>query len=231
MTKEQVRKGPRMAGEGTLSYWFRLEPKNHGEWIDWYIRDHMPSRLTTTFTGARCFQRVDGSPFFMALYTTLTPEALVAPEYLDLLRSASEDDKRRRAWYQDTMRGCLRKSADAGYGSGGIVGCVRYSVKEAGTQNPDKTLSAIAGTLQKVDGIGRVTCLKADPEIRRTMDGARVTGHDDLSVDRVILVECSAENDLRAAFDTLEALPDWKSLTGDVPKVTEAYRLLYEVSR
>src|SRR3974390_3544005 len=107
-----------MRGQGVLAYWFDLIPEVQHEWTDWYIRDHMPSRLGATFTGARCFRAVSGKPEFMALYETATIGALISPEYLSLLRNASEGDRLRRAWYQRTIRGCCRKIADVGYGQG-----------------------------------------------------------------------------------------------------------------
>lgn len=219
-----------MIGEGVLAYWFRLEPENHPEWIDWYIRDHMPSRLGTTFTGARCFQLADGSPWFMALYATPSAEALIAPAYLELLRGASEGDMRRRGWYLETTRGCCRKTADEGYGSGGVVGCIRYE-RTGDDEQAAGHFAAIAAALQAVNGIGRVFCMDADPAIRAKMDEARVTGHDDASADRAVVVECSSEADVEAAFARLEQMPEWAAVAEPTSVRRETYRLLYAIAK
>jgi hypothetical protein len=93
-----------MKSQGALVYWFDLAPDIDDKWVDWYIRDHMPSRVGATFSAAHCFRAVGAKSAFLALYEAETAEALLAPEYLAMLRKPSMDDRLRRGWYLNTVR-------------------------------------------------------------------------------------------------------------------------------
>ena len=218
-----------MMGQGVLAYWFDLLPEKQAEWADWYIRDHMPSRLGATFTGARCFRAVTGKPEFMALYEAESAEALISPEYLALLRNAPEGDRKRRGWYKNTMRGTCRKIEDVGYGQGGIVGTVRFSPKPATDANAIG--AAVAADLAKIERVGRVAFLEADAKVRAKMDEARVTGHDDTSADKIICVECSSEADFNASLEQLKQMPSWTGLADPKSVDIGCYRLLYAIGK
>lgn len=224
MTANEVRHG-----RGILAYWFDLLPEVQPEWADWYIRDHMPSRLGTTFTGARCFRALSGTPGFMALYETVTPEALISPDYLTLLRNAPEGDRRRRAWYLGTTRGCCRVLADVGHGQGGVVGSMRFSPGRA-PQEPGAVASELAVQLASTDRVGRVSVMQADPSIRARMDEARVTGHADGAADWALTVECAAAADVSSAVQRLEQLRAWQSLSAGATTLA-CYQLLYSIAR
>lgn len=219
-----------MKGEGVLAYWFDLLSDKQSEWADWYIRDHMPSRLGATFTGARCFRAISGKPEFMALYEAESAEALIAPEYLALLRNAPEGDRQRRGWYKNTVRGTCRKLADVGYGQGGIVGTVRFSPKPAAADANAQGI-ALAKQLAEIERVGRVAFIESDPKIRATMDGARVTGHDDGSIDRFLCIECSAQGDFEAALGGLRQMPAWTALADPASVDIGCYRLLYAIGK
>jgi len=217
-----------MEREGVLAYWFNLAPEIQREWADWYIRDHMPSRLGATFTGARCLQATSGNGKFMALYTTETPEALISPSYLSLLQNVSDDDRRRRGWYTDTVRGCCRKLEDVGYGHGGIVGSVRFSLREKSALG---NIGEFVKSVASIAPIGRVTYLSADSAIRAKLDAARITGLTDGAADLILLVEGPTEEDVDAAVDRALAMPLW---TGSVDPATvkrETYRVLYSIAK
>ena len=38
---------------GVLAYWFEIAPQVRGEWLHWYMHDHMPSRVGTTFVSGQ----------------------------------------------------------------------------------------------------------------------------------------------------------------------------------
>jgi hypothetical protein len=219
-----------MKGQGVLAYWFDLVPECQLEWADWYIRDHMPSRLGATFTGARCFRAITGKPEFMALYETDSVEALVSPEYLTLLRNAPAGDRARRAWYKQTVRGTCRKLADVGHGQGGIVGTVRFSPRP-GVTDANAVGAEIAEKLAKIERVGRVAFLEADAAVRATMDEARVTGHDDGVADKIMCIECSAEGYFQFCVDELVQMKAWTALAN--PQTTDigCYRLLYAIGK
>lgn len=219
-----------MKGSGVLAYWFDLSPEIQKEWADWYIRDHMPSRVNATFTGARCFRAVSGQPGFMALYDTPSPEELISPDYLALLRGASASDRVRRGWYEGTTRGCCRTLADFGFGQGGFVGSVRFSVKPS-SGSANQIAVAIAEQLAKIERIGRVSLLEADPAIRAKMDEARLTGHADGVADKILTVECSSPADVENALTQLAAMPGWKDIADPASVITACYQLLYSIAK
>ena len=84
------------AETGALIYWFDIRPEIVQDWLDWYLRDHMPSRVGSTFTTGRCFEAIDAPSSHMVLFETSSPEALLAPDYLKLLGTVSDDDRKRR---------------------------------------------------------------------------------------------------------------------------------------
>lgn len=219
-----------MKGQGVLAYWFNLSPEIQPEWADWYIRDHMPSRLGATFTGARCFRALIGKPEFMALYEADSAEALISPEYLALLRNASEGDRKRRGWYKNTVRGTCRKLADIGYGQGGMVGSVRFTPK-AGVADANTRGAAIAGKLASIERVGRVAFIECDAGVRAKMDEARVTGHEDGSADRFFCIECSAQRDFEAAVAALKLMPEWSTLAEPSSVDIGCYQLLYAIGK
>ena len=38
-----------MSEKGALAYWFDIAPEVRELWLDWYLSDHMPSRVGTVF--------------------------------------------------------------------------------------------------------------------------------------------------------------------------------------
>lgn len=220
-----------MSARGLLAYWFDLAPECQAEWADWYIRDHMPSRLGATFTAARCLRSSSAEPQFMALYETPTPEQLIAPDYLALLRNASDGDRRRRRWYEHTVRGCCRVLADHGHGRGGVVCSIRYSPRVGAGAMADQVGAGLAADLAGLARIGRATHLVADAAIRAKMDEARVTGHDDRAADRLLLIECSSDADAERALQHLHSDVRWREHADGPSIAIGTYRLLYAIAR
>jgi len=220
-----------MTSAGVLAYWFDLPREKVPEWAEWYIRDHMPSRVGATFSGARCFRAVKGTPEYVALYTTETVEALLAPDYLALLSQVSPDDRRRRAFYTNTIRATCRVRASFGHGQGGIVGTIRVASRSGEPRLGERIIADIAPQLARSERIGAVQVLEMDRSVRARMDAARVTGHDDGLLDWVVCVEGAREEDFSAAIDSLDGLPAWRELADEGSTDIGCYRMLYAVAR
>jgi len=62
-----------MSKKGALAYWFDIAPEVRELWLDWYLSDHMPSRVGTVFSAGRCYEAIDASSSHMVLFET--PEA------------------------------------------------------------------------------------------------------------------------------------------------------------
>jgi hypothetical protein len=220
-----------MKSQGALVYWFDLAPDTVDEWVDWYIRDHMPSRVGATFSAAHCFRAVGSKPAFLALYEAETAEALLAPEYLALLRKPSADDRRRRGWYQNTVRATCRVCASLGHGQGGVAGTIRVTPPAASrSQIRERLVDDVAPFLAQIKRVGAVQVLEADNEIRTKMDQARVTGRADGSADWAIRFDAAREEDIAGAIAGLQELRAWKELGLTDTATIGSYRLLYSIS-
>ena len=190
-----------MSEKGALAYWFDIATEVRDEWLDWYLSDHMPSRVGTVFTAGRCYEAIDASRSHMVLFETPTPEDLLAPSYLALLQQVSDSDRQRRAWYSNTVRATCRTLAHPGNGLGGVLGVVR--IQGSKVNQPDMGMifsNEVLPVMLGLSCIGAVNVLCNDPYIRKRMDQVRVTGHQDGSTDWVLLIEAGNEKDIRRAW-------------------------------
>jgi hypothetical protein len=221
-----------MSGSGALAYWFDIKPEITVDWLDWYLHDHMPSRVGTTFVSGRCYEAIRASRSHMVLFETTSPEALLAPSYLALLKVVSPEDRQRRGWYANTIRVTCRVPARRGRGTGSVLGVVRIggaSVDRArlGECLANDAVSAVAG----VNGIGSVWLLEHDPAIRSSMDEVRVTGHQDGSADWALLIEAADERHVMTAAARLNDVSSWTSLVLADAVTFDCYRLLYTMTQ
>lgn len=187
------------AETGALIYWFDIRPEIVQDWLDWYLRDHMPSRVGSTFTTGRCFEAIDAPSSHMVLFETSSPEALLAPDYLKLLGTVSDDDRKRRGWYANTVRMTARVRTRLGAGVGSVLSVVRF----------DGSLPTLSSTLMSdiagIPGVGSVWLAEHAPSIRANMDSVRVTGHQDLSAAGALMTEAAIDSDARRAVSAFNA--------------------------
>jgi hypothetical protein len=217
---------------GVLAYWFDIAPAVTGEWLEWYLHDHMPSRVGTTFVSGRCYEALEATRSHMVLFETSTPEALLASSYLALLKQVSEEDRQRRGWYSRTLRVTCRVAARSGRGTGSVLGVIRIGGARAQPADLRRCLAQhVLPALADAPRIGAVWLLENLPAIRARMDEVRVTGHQDGSADWAVLVEGGHEADIAAALARLENVAAWRQLEiGDAVSL-ERYRLLYTMNQ
>ena len=219
------------ADTGALVYWFDIRPEIVADWLAWYLRDHMPSRVGTTFTTGRCFEALDADSSHMVLFETTTPEALLAPDYLRLLGTVSPEDRQRRGWYSNTVRMTARVRTRMGEGIGSVLAVARF---DSALPAPDDghralnrdTLEAIAA----IPGIGSVWVAQHDASIRAQMDQVRVTGHQDRSPAGSLMIEAARIEDADRALDLLTQQPAWKAAVANDAASVGRYRLLYAMA-
>lgn len=217
---------------GALAYWFDIAPAVVDEWLQWYLHDHMPSRVGTTFVSGRCYEAIHAASSHMVLFETGKPEELLAPSYLDLLRVVSPEDRQRRGWYSNTVRVTCRVPARQGSGTGSVLGVVR--VAGATPQSADIAACLardVVPALAAAPRIGAVWLLENDPSIRERMDAVRVTGHQDRSADFAVLIEAGHAADLSAATARLDAVASWRALALGDAVLVDQYRLLYAMTK
>ncbi|WP_250528500.1 hypothetical protein [Caballeronia sp. GAWG2-1] len=221
-----------MSETGALAYWFDIAPSVTGEWLDWYLQDHMPSRVGTTFVAGRCYEALGATSSHMVLFETATPEALLAPSYLELLKQVSDEDRQRRSWYSNPIRVICRVVGRSGRGTGSVLGVLRITDSQGASDEMIRaTLNELLAAGRKVKGIGSAWVLQNDNSMRIRMDEARVTGHQDGSADWAILIEGGHQGDVEKALDLFEGIQAWRSLELGDAVTRGVYRLLYTMSQ
>lgn len=213
---------------GALIYWFDIQRDVVDDWLAWYLRDHMPSRVGTTFTTGRCFEAIDADASHMVLFETTTPEALLAPSYLQLLGNVSDDDRKRRGWYANTVRMTARVPSRSGSGMGNILAVVRFD--EASAITPANA-SDLLESLSSIAGVGSVWVANHDTSIRAQMDAVRVTGHQDRSARQALMIEAARDGDAVQALAMLDAWRHGQQLPEPPHFSIGRYRLLYAMAR
>jgi hypothetical protein len=217
---------------GVLAYWFDVDPAVTGKWLDWYLHDHMPSRVGTTFVTGRCYEKIEASATHMVLFETTSPEALLAPAYLALLSQVTDEDRQRRAWYANTVRVTCRAAARIGRGTGSVLGVVRFSGAPATEDEVRRCLvQDVVPALARTPCIGAVWVVQNDPMLRARMDEVRVTGHQDGSADWAVFIEGGHDADLVSALASLADVASWRSLGLREIATTDRYRLLYTMTQ
>ena len=159
-----------MSEKGVLAYWFDIAPEVRNLWLDWYLSDHMPSRVGTVFSAGRCYEAIDASRSHMVLFETPSAEDLLAPSYVALLKHVSDSDRQRRAWYSNTVRATCRRLAHQGNGLGGVLGVVR--IQGSKVNQPDMGMifsNEVLPVMLGLSCIGAVNVLCNDPDIRQRM--------------------------------------------------------------
>jgi len=217
---------------GALAYWFDIAPDVTAQWLDWYLHDHMPSRVGTVFVSGRCYEALEAGASHMVLFETASPEALFAPSYLGLLGQVSEEDRKRRAWYSNPVRVVCRVRTRSGRGTGSVLGVVRITSARASLNEIANCLAQhVVPVIAKARGIGAVWVLENDESLRARIDEARVTGHADGSADFALLIEAGQQRDVDDALNPLSEIRAWRDLELDDAVTTGAYRLLYTMNQ
>lgn len=216
---------------GALIYWFDISPSIVDQWLDWYLRDHMPSRVGTTFTTGRCFEAIDGPASHMVLFETHTPEALLAADYLKLLGTVSDEDRKRRGWYANTVRMTARVQTRVRAGMGSILAVTRFdSTTDDDSTDRDALGGLPAEPIAALAGVGSIWLADHDAKIRARMDEVRVTGHQDRSPQRAIFIEAARDTDaLQAQAMVAEHLHAHSTRAADAASMGR-YRLLYAMT-
>ncbi len=221
-----------MPGQAVLAYWFNLAPNSFDEWADWYLRDHMPSRIDSGFLAAKCYRAADGGRSMFLFFEAATAEELMTPDYLAKLKQVSPDDKRRRAFYLDTVRATCRVRATIGRAGGGVCATVRFTIDPARAVETGRALEqTLMPDLARTERVGAVHLWQMDRDIRAAMDAVRVTGHADGYADWIVAIETVTEEDAAAARDRLYLHPLFKALGTAAEPQYDCYRLLYGMVR
>jgi hypothetical protein len=132
-------------GQGALLITNAVDPAGQEEFDEWYIREHLPERVGGPgFLRGRRFRRITGTPRFMALYETETPEVLQAPPLLERLNNPTPWTQGVMPYFRDMHRTIMRVAATHGTLDGGLITLIDLTGVE------ETTLTALAGSLSAV---------------------------------------------------------------------------------
>lgn len=77
--------------QGMLATWVDFDPDGEADFNEWYNTEHLLERaMVPGFYNARRYVAVHGSPKYMALYDTESPEVLTSKAYAHILENPTE---------------------------------------------------------------------------------------------------------------------------------------------
>jgi hypothetical protein len=117
---------PHSKGGGVLAIWTDVRPEDDADFNNWYNRDHLPERTAHPgFLNGRRYKAISGSPRYMTLYDTQSPDALSHTIYRQALENPSSGTRRIMPSFQNSTRSVFRIDYRFGAGLGGVVATIR----------------------------------------------------------------------------------------------------------
>lgn len=213
-----------LVGTGIVAIWNDILPEMRDDFFEWHPREHMQERMGVPgFMRGRRLISIEGGEEFLTLYEASEPELLVSDVYKERLSNPTEWSLKVLPHFRNNLRGVCRIVTSQGYGDGGNMLSIRYTLPEG--SNDVAVSDTIKGWLDRprVTGVHLIRCDRSLSVVDPSLNRGRV-----ISVpDRVLLVEGS----------TLEALAELKAeaegLVAGQPGVSDIvsalYRLEYQV--
>lgn len=210
-------------GQGALLITNAVDPAGQEEFDEWYIREHLPERVNGPgFLRGRRFRRITGTPRFMALYETQTPEVLHAPALLERLNHPTPWTQAVMPYFKDMHRTTMRLVATHGTLDGGLIMLIDLTGVE------DATLAALAGTLSTVaqePGICAAHLWRKTDFVPPQTAEMRLRGGPDRSHAAALGIEAT---DAKPLEDVLEQIAS--QLPGSARESAQTFRLLCSLS-
>jgi hypothetical protein len=219
-------------GPGVLAVWTDAKKENDSNFNDWYNRDHLPERTGHPgFLNGRRYKAISGSPRYLALYDTTTPDALTHPDYRHALENPSAWTQRIMPSFQNFTRSVFRVDCRYGTGQGGVVTTIRPQKDQQAAAGFGQWLHDVAlPGLMKCDGVVSAEYLSVAPgfavtDAKGTTEGALRTAPDSIAP-WAIIVAATEPDLLRKAFAQAATRKTLRAHAGTGLKIG-TYRLLY----
>jgi hypothetical protein len=171
---------------GILAVWNDCAPGAESDYEQWYIREHMPERLSVPGfrTGWR-YEGISGDPRFFTYYTTDTPEVLASPAYMTRLENPTPWTRR---IMQSTFRRAIRTVCELSTCIGGMAGSHVITLRRQGIVD-SAGAAAAASELASLEGVIKVQIWTATSMQTRQTEEARTRGGDAL-IGGALVVDC-----------------------------------------
>ena len=219
-------------GGGVLAVWTDARPKDDADFNEWYNRDHLPERTGHPgFLNGRRYKAISGSPRYLALYDTQSPDALSHPVYRQALENPSPWTQRIMPSFQNFTRSVFSIDCRFGAGQGGVVATIRPQNDRVAASGfgPWLTESALPA-LMDCDGVVSAEYLTVAPgfaaaDAGGTTEGALRTKPDSIAP-WAILIGATEPGLLRAALNKAAPRETLRTQAGVALKIG-VYRFLY----
>jgi hypothetical protein len=221
-----------LAGQGVLAIWNGIAAEAETEFVAWHVREHIPERVGVAgFLRGRRYVAVTGKPKFFNFYETETPDALMAPAYIDRLNTPSDWTRRVVRHFRDTSRTICSVAVSEGAGDGAYVGALRLRGSDA-REAAARVRSSIIEPALAEPGIVGVHLLEGRPDPGGQTAEKSLRDRPDRTAAWILLVEATDQEPLEA---TLTRLASRDALSRNGFALDDdgrgVYRLQYALSR
>ncbi|WP_182086321.1 hypothetical protein [Aureimonas sp. ME7] len=200
-----------LKGSAFLAIWHDIAAGEHGEYVEWHTREHMPERLSIPgfCTGKRLHAPEADRYVFGTVYAGDDVEVFRSPAYLERLNHPTPWTAAVAPSFQNFLRVACDRIATAGRGDGGGVATLRFDLTGDGAE---ARLRQTAGELARdVLAVPSVCCVHvglARSEVSgvRTRETELRAEMSERGFDVVLLVEGSSRPGLAAALPEIEAV-------------------------
>ncbi len=217
---------------GLLAVWMNIEPAREADFDAWYTRQHVPERVGIPgFLNGNRYEALQGTPRFLAVYDTESPDVLDNAPYRERLNHPTPWTERVMPGFRDTVRCVCRIVAQHGQGTGGILRTCRI---EPAPGRRDALATALGGPLLaqlwEQPGVARVRFAET---VTTGPDGGTaetaMRGKDQ-SASFVLLIDATGAEALHSACEESVSVARLLGLGADAPVHVGDYRLLYGLS-
>lgn len=200
-----------LKGAAFLAIWHDIAEGEHGEYIEWHTREHMPERLSIPGfrTGKRLHDPEAGRHVFGTIYAGDNVEVFRSDAYLQRLNNPTPWTAAVAPSFQNFLRIACERVATSGRGNGGSMATIRLDFAEPAAAN------AIADVAQRLTdailALPGVCCVHLGVA-KREVSGVRTRETElrgamaEREFDVVILAEGAARAGLQAAVPEIERL-------------------------
>jgi len=187
---------------GILTVWNDCAPGAENDYEQWYIREHMPERLSVPgfCTGLR-YEGISDDRRFFTYYTTDSPDVLASPAYIARLENPTPWTRR---IMQSTFLRATRTVCELNMCIGEMTGSHVVTLSWQGTADSGLA-AAVASELANLDGVIKVQIWTAANAQTRQTEEARTRGGDDALIGGALIVDCVRRRDAEKASDLLVA--------------------------
>jgi len=198
-----------MMTDAILAVWNNVTPESEAEFNEWYIRDHLPDRVSLPgFLRGRRWLAAGGGPRYFTFYEIEDVAVMRSPDYLDRHENPTDWTRRMMPAFRDMNRSICRVTARRHRGDGGVAGVVRLTPAAGGAAALRRWIveDVLPGLMGAPDVLS-AALWELDAEASRMPDTAetRLRGTRDAVVDWVLVVEASRLEALEAAAGSVDA--------------------------